>query len=94
MLPDLFLNNKFPRFNFIHIEQFKMTAYDSLCPLVIQYEDENGFLCTDIEAIDKIFLNEEVRHRKIVVLSIIGAFRQGKSFFIGYCMRFLYAKVS
>lgn len=49
---------------------------------------------TETENIDRIFLHPEVRDRKIVVLSIIGDYRKGKSFFLDYCLRFLYANVS
>lgn len=45
-------------------------------------------------ALDGLLLNPEVRNRKIVVLSIVGAFRKGKSFFLDYCLRFLYGNVS
>lgn len=45
------------------------------------------------EEINKIFTNPDVRDRKIVVMSIIGDYRKGKSFFLDYCLRFLYATV-
>lgn len=48
----------------------------------------------DYDAIDKIFLNPTVAGRKIVAISIIGAFRKGKSFLMDYCLRFMYANVS
>ena len=48
----------------------------------------------DYEALDLILLHPEVKDRQIVVLSIVGAFRKGKSFFLNYCLRFLYANVS
>lgn len=44
--------------------------------------------------LDEIFNNDQVKNRKIVILSVIGAFRGGKSFLLGYCLRFLYANVS
>lgn len=31
-----------------------------------------------------------MKDRKVVVVSIVGAFRKGKSFFLDYCLRFLY----
>lgn len=37
---------------------------------------------------------EEIRNRNVVPISVVGAFRQGKSFFMGYCLRFMYANVS
>jgi atlastin len=44
--------------------------------------------------LESLLLHSEVRDRKVVVLSIIGAFRKGKSFFLDYCLRFLYGNVS
>ncbi|KAL7048133.1 hypothetical protein ACKWTF_003234 [Chironomus riparius] len=38
-----------------------------------------------------IFAHPEIENRKVVVLSIAGAYRKGKSFFLNYCLRFLYA---
>jgi len=56
------------------------------------------FLDVGIEAnkqtLLKMFFNDEVKNRKIVVFSIVGAFRRGKSFFLNYCLRYLYANVS
>lgn len=49
---------------------------------------------TDFEAVNDLFMHQEVRDRKIVVVSIIGGFREGKSFFMNYCLRFMYANVS
>ena len=48
----------------------------------------------DDNALDQILLHPEVKNRKVVVVSIIGAFRKGKSFFMDYCLRFMYANVS
>ena len=46
------------------------------------------------ETLDSIFDHEDVKYRRIVAFSIIGAYRKGKSFFLGYCLRYLYANVS
>ena len=48
----------------------------------------------DNNALDRIFLHPEVKNRKVVIVSIVGAFRKGKSFFMDYCLRFMYANVS
>ena len=55
---------------------------------------ENGSILVDYEKISEIFLHPDVVDRKIVVVSIVGAFRKGKSFFMDYCLRFMYANVS
>lgn len=49
---------------------------------------------TETENIERVFLNPVVKDRKVIVLSIVGAYRMGKSFFLDYCLRFLYAHVS
>lgn len=51
-------------------------------------------MVTNDELRESILLHPEVINRKIVVVSIIGAFRKGKSFLMDYCLRFMYANVS
>lgn len=53
----------------------------------------NHSVAVDYEKISSIFLQEEVAGRKIVAVSIIGALRKGKSFFMAYCLRYMYANV-
>ena len=48
----------------------------------------------DKGALEGLFLHPDVKDRNIIFLSIVGAFRRGKSFFLGYCLRYLYAHVS
>lgn len=55
---------------------------------------ENGKPIIVQENLDRIFSHRDVKNRKIVVFSIIGAYRKGKSFFLNYCLRYLYANVS
>jgi Guanylate-binding protein, N-terminal domain len=62
-------------------------------PLSLMNFENNSFI-VEYEKIDQIFLHPEVANRKIVVVSIIGAFRKGKSFLMDYCLRFMYANVS
>jgi Guanylate-binding protein, N-terminal domain len=54
----------------------------------------NETITVNYTAIDGVFLHPEVAQRKIVAVSIIGAFRKGKSFMMDYCLRFMYANVS
>lgn len=51
-------------------------------------------ICNNLDDIGKVLLHPDVKDRNIVVLSIIGALRTGKSFFLDYCLRFMYANVS
>ncbi|CAO1390923.1 unnamed protein product [Diamesa tonsa] len=57
---------------------------------ILKFTTDNK-LVIDNSALDEIFLHDEVTTRKIAVISIIGAFRKGKSFFLDYCLRFMYA---
>ena len=47
----------------------------------------------DLEALKTVLLSEEVANRKVVVVSVAGAFRKGKSFLLDYLLRFLSNKV-
>jgi atlastin len=59
---------------------------------IIQFSEGN--LQCDESSLDNLLLNSQVKSRKIVVFTIVGAFRRGKSFFLDYCLRFMYANVS
>lgn len=65
-----------------------------------QYGKQERIFCAGdkvevcIEPLSKILLHPNVENRKIVLFSLIGTYRQGKSFFLDYCLRFLYANVS
>ena len=63
---------------------------------ILSMADNNGKkqYITETENIERVFLHPDVKDRKVVVLSIIGAYRKGKSFLLDYCLRFLYANVS
>jgi len=60
---------------------------------LLNFTDTNQ-VDTEEEEFDQIFSNPEIQDRKVVIFSLIGAFRGGKSFFLDYCLRFLYANVS
>jgi hypothetical protein len=60
----------------------------------VMSEGDPKTLKVDYEFLDKVLLHPEVKDRSIVMFSIVGALREGKSFFLDYCLRFLYAHVS
>lgn len=45
----------------------------------------------DVDALEDILLSDEVRDKKVVVLSVAGAFRKGKSFLLDFLIRYLNA---
>lgn len=53
-----------------------------------------GKFIIDNSTLDEIFQYPEVKDRKIVAVSIIGAFRKGKSFLMDYALRYMYGNVS
>lgn len=59
---------------------------------VIIFDLERNYV--DDDQLEIMFSHPDVLDRKMVVFSIIGALRKGKSFFLDYCLRFLYANVS
>ena len=46
------------------------------------------------QALENILQHQDVIHRKISVISIMGAFRKGKSFLLDYFLRYMYTNVS
>ncbi|KAG5668477.1 hypothetical protein PVAND_016416 [Polypedilum vanderplanki] len=43
------------------------------------------------EKLSQLLLHPQVKDREIAIVSIVGAYRKGKSFFMDYCLRFMYA---
>ncbi|CAO1444180.1 unnamed protein product [Diamesa hyperborea] len=57
---------------------------------VLNFNNEEKVVMNKLE-LCKIFLHPEVEKRKVVIVSIVGPFRQGKSFFLNFCLRYMYA---
>lgn len=62
--------------------------------LAIEFSNHAGNINFNEAQLDGILNREEIRDRKVVVVSIVGPFRKGKSFLLDYFLRFLYFTVS
>ncbi|XP_065153386.1 atlastin-2 isoform X1 [Paramisgurnus dabryanus] len=61
--------------------------------IVIASEDDHKFEL-DATALEKILMQEHVRDLNVVVLSVAGAFRKGKSFLLDFMLRYMHSQPS
>uniref|UniRef100_A0A6Q2YJ69 GB1/RHD3-type G domain-containing protein n=1 Tax=Esox lucius TaxID=8010 RepID=A0A6Q2YJ69_ESOLU len=54
---------------------------------------EDHSFALDTEALEGVLLAPEIRDKHVVVLSVAGAFRKGKSFILDFMLRYMYRKV-
>ena len=60
--------------------------------VVVAHQDHQGF-SLDQEALERLLLQEEVVDLNVVVVSVAGAFRKGKSFLLDFLLRYMYNQV-
>jgi len=60
-------------------------------PIQIVTAKEDHSFELNTEALETILLSSRVKNKKVVVLSVAGAFRKGKSFLLDFLIRYLEA---
>lgn len=63
-------------------------------PIPIVLAEENHQFILDEAALEEILLKDEVKDRNVVVVSVAGAFRKGKSFLLDFFLRYMKATVN
>ncbi|KAJ8366031.1 hypothetical protein SKAU_G00148620 [Synaphobranchus kaupii] len=61
--------------------------------IVLADEDDHNF-DLDERALEQILMQEHIRDLNVVVVSVAGAFRKGKSFLLDFMLRYMYNKTS
>uniref|UniRef100_A0A8C4HVQ0 Atlastin 3 n=1 Tax=Dicentrarchus labrax TaxID=13489 RepID=A0A8C4HVQ0_DICLA len=79
----------------IHRDQYllRMGSEPGPVQIVTVCKEDHSF-GLDTEALSRVLLAPEVRDKHVVVLSVAGAFRKGKSFLLDFMLRYMYRKVS
>ena len=61
--------------------------------IVVANEDEHSFEL-DEAALENILLQDHVKDLNVVVVSVAGAFRKGKSFLLDFMLRYMHSQVT
>ncbi|XP_028676075.1 atlastin-2 isoform X1 [Erpetoichthys calabaricus] len=61
--------------------------------IVLAHEDDHSFELSE-EALERILMQEHIRDLNVVVVSVAGAFRKGKSFLLDFMLRYMYNRES
>uniref|UniRef100_A0A8C9TP49 Atlastin 3 n=1 Tax=Scleropages formosus TaxID=113540 RepID=A0A8C9TP49_SCLFO len=82
-----------PRQSEPHIKCFfPLVVYEPGPVQIVTVSKEDHSFSLDTEALERVLLAPEVRDKHVVVLSVAGAFRKGKSFILDFMLRYMYRK--
>lgn len=71
------------------------STFGSARPIqIVKVDDELHKFYLSEEDLSRLMLQDHVRNRDVVIVSVAGAFRKGKSFMLDFFLRYLYANVS
>lgn len=59
---------------------------------IVTTGDDHTFVL-DEDTLTEVLLQDHIKDRFVVVVSVAGAFRKGKSFLLDFFLRYLYARV-
>ncbi|KAM3931538.1 atlastin-2 isoform 1-T1 [Leptodactylus fuscus] len=84
-----------------HVEDIQLNSesdaevMDKPCPIqiVLAHKDNHSFEL-DEKALESILMQDHIRDLNVVVVSVAGAFRKGKSFLLDFMIRFMYSQSS
>lgn len=60
---------------------------------IVTTQDDHTFVL-DEDTLTEVLLQDHIKDRFVVVVSVAGAFRKGKSFLLDFFLRYLYARVN
>lgn len=67
--------------------------FESARPIQIVFPVNHSFQL-DLSELNHVLTADEIKDRHVVVVSIAGAFRTGKSFLLNFFLKYLYAQVN
>ncbi|KAF4527429.1 hypothetical protein B566_EDAN014499 [Ephemera danica] len=86
--------NKAKTETLIDQNSYPVSSQNYTKPLQLLKEDDRGEFKLDEEALASVVCREEIRNRKLIVLSVVGEYRRGKSFLLNFIIRYLRAQGS
>lgn len=87
-----FIGQSHQESNCVYFQPVTEEAKAGPVQIVLANEDEHSFEL-DAAALEKILLQDHVKDLNVVVVSVAGAFRKGKSFLLDFMLRYMQCQV-